>query len=220
MKSFFGSSPGRVANVTHSNQIGKRFIKAQAPYFSTTLPADAFFHCNSSQQTLRFMSFTVTHSTITCHAATSALFGLKMSYSKTETMAFNVDEEIKSQESLITIGDNKIKNVRTFKYLGYTITNEEKKTSRFLYARIGAAYQKWNKVKHVLTDRRIKLSTRVRFLTTCVRSRLLYSIQACSLTEKELDIIEVIWNSFFEENGEGWVPTHKYTHKQGKANNN
>ena len=42
--------------------------------------------------------------------------------------------------SLITIGDHKIKNVRTFKYLGYTITNDEKKTSRFLYARIGAAY--------------------------------------------------------------------------------
>ena len=49
-----------------------------------------------------------------------------MSYSKTETMAFNVDEEIKSQESLITIGDNKIKDVRTFKYVGYTITNDKK----------------------------------------------------------------------------------------------
>ena len=40
-----------------------------------------------------------------------------MSYSKTETMAFDVDEEIKSQESLITIGDNIIKIVRTFTYL-------------------------------------------------------------------------------------------------------
>ena len=137
-----------------------------------------------------------------------------MSYSKTETMAFNVDEEIKSQESLITIGDNKIKNVRTLKYLGYTITNEEKKTSRFLYARIGATYQKWNELKHVLTDRRIKLSTRVRFLTTCVRSRLLYSIQACSLTEKELDTIEVIWNSFLRKMVKGGyqrinTPTNK-----------
>ena len=25
---------------------------------------------------------------------------------------------------------------------------------------------------------------------------------------------------FLEENFEGWVPTHKYTHKQGKANDN
>ena len=40
--------------VTHSNQIGKRFIKAQAPYFLTTLRAHGFFtltvtsiHCGS-----------------------------------------------------------------------------------------------------------------------------------------------------------------------------
>ena len=81
-----------------------------------------------------------------------------MSYSITETMAFNVDDAIKNQESLISIGNNKIKNVRTFKYLGYTITNDEEKTSHFLHARIGAAFQKWNELKHVLTDRRIRLS--------------------------------------------------------------
>ena len=68
-------------------------------------------------------------------------------------MAFNIDEEIKSQESLITNGDNEIENVRTFKYLEYTITNDEKKTSCFLYERIGAAYQKWNDLRHLLTDR-------------------------------------------------------------------
>lgn len=68
-------------------------------------------------------------------------------------MAFNIDEEIKSKESLITNGDNEIKNVRTFKYLEYTITNDEKNTSCFLYERIGAAYQKWNDLRHVLTDR-------------------------------------------------------------------
>ena len=85
-------------------------------------------------------------------------------------MAFNVDDAIKNQESLINIGNKKIKNVRTFKYLGYTITHDEEKTSRFMHARIGAAFQKWNELKHVLTDRRIRLSTRVRFLTTCVWS--------------------------------------------------
>ena len=68
-------------------------------------------------------------------------------------MAFNIDEEIKSKESLITNGDNEIKNVQTFKYLEYTITNDEKKTSCFLYERIGTAYQKWNDLRHVLTDR-------------------------------------------------------------------
>ena len=119
-------------------------------------------------------------------------FGMKISYSKTETMVFNVNEAIKNLESHINFGNNKIKNVRTFKYLRYTIINDGEKTSCFLHARIEAAFQKWNELKHVLTDRRIRLSTRVRFLTTCVRSRLLYSIQAWSLTEKDLDTLEAV----------------------------
>ena len=36
------------------------------------------------------------------------------------------------------IGNNKIKNVRSFKYLGFTITNDEEDKFRFLHARIGA----------------------------------------------------------------------------------
>ena len=134
-------------------------------------------------------------------------------------MAFNVDDAIKNQESLINIGNNKIKNVtKTFKYLGYTITNDEKKTSRFLHARIGAAFQKWNELKRVLTDRRIRLSTRVRFLTTCVRSRLPYSIQAWSLTEKELDTLKAVWTEFLRKMVKGEyarknVPIHIRTDK-------
>ena len=76
-----------------------------------------------------------------------------MSYSKTETMDFNIDEEIISQESLITIGNNQIKNLGTFKYFGYTITNDENKTYRFLYARIGVAHQKWSELGQVPTSR-------------------------------------------------------------------
>ena len=45
-------------------------------------------------------------------------------------------------------------------------------------------------------------------------SRLLYSIQACSLTEKELDTIEVIWNGFLRKMVKGGyqrinTPTNK-----------
>ena len=98
--------------------------------------------------------------------------------------------------------------------LGTLLLTTKKKTSNFIYARIGAAYQKWNELKHVLTDRRIKLLTGVRFLTTCVRSRLLFSIQACSLTEKELDTVEVICNGFLRKMVKGGyqcinAPTNK-----------
>ena len=41
-------------------------------------------------------------------------FGLKISDSKTETMAFNVPEEIKAKPSLISLGGVALKNVRVF----------------------------------------------------------------------------------------------------------
>ena len=47
--------------------------------------------------------------------ATFSRFGLKISTDKTETMAFNVDEEIKSKTTLISLGDVPLKNVCYFK---------------------------------------------------------------------------------------------------------
>ena len=45
---------------------------------------------------------------------TFARFGLKISTDKTETMDFNVDEEIKSRPSLISIGDITLKKCTCF----------------------------------------------------------------------------------------------------------
>ena len=67
---------------------------------------------------------------------------MKISTEKPETMAFNVSEKIKSNKSLISIGDVALKNVRTFKYLGHMITNNEKDPSHFLSFRISSAFQK------------------------------------------------------------------------------
>ena len=74
--------------------------------------------------------------------------------------------------------------------------NEKSNTSAFLTHQISSAYAKWNEMKNVLLDKRIHLSTRVRFLEACVRSRLLYSAQAWSLNAKEMQKIESIWHGF------------------------
>ena len=68
-------------------------------------------------------------------------FGLKIAASKTETMAFNVPEEIKAKPSLISIGGVALKNVRMFKYLGNVITNNEHDPSHYLSFRISSAFQ-------------------------------------------------------------------------------
>ena len=106
--------------------------------------------------------------------ATFARFGFKISTGKTETMAFNVDEEIKAKSSPICVGDLPLKNVRSFKYLGYMIVNTDEKPSEYLTFRVSSAYQKWNELKHILTDRRIIMSTRSKLLEACIRSRILY----------------------------------------------
>ena len=128
--------------------------------------------------------------------STFTRFGLKISTSKTETMAFNVPEEVKAKPSLISIGNIPLKNVRTFKYLGHMITNNEEDPSHYLNFRISSAFQKWNELKHVLTDRRILMSTRTKILEACVRSRLLYGVQAWQMSARELRKIESIWHGF------------------------
>ena len=57
---------------------------------------------------------------------TFSRFVLKISIGKTETMGFNISEQMKAKESLISIGEVALKNVRAFKYLGYMIANNEK----------------------------------------------------------------------------------------------
>ena len=88
-------------------------------------------------------------------------------------MAFNVPEEVKSKRYLISIGGVALKNVRTFKYLRHIITNNDDDPSHYLTFRISSNFQKWNELKHVLTDRRINMTARVNILEACVRSRLL-----------------------------------------------
>ena len=130
---------------------------------------------------------------------TFSRFGLKISTDKTETMAFNVDEETKTKPSLISIGDTAIKNVCAFKYLGHMIVNTVDNQSNFLNFQISSAHQKWNELKHVLTDMRIKMTTRTKILEACVRSRLLYSVQAWELSASELRKIESIWHNFLRK---------------------
>ena len=126
-------------------------------------------------------------------------FGLKIAASKTETMAFNVPEDVKAKSSLISIGNVPIKNVCKFKYLGHMVTNLDDDPSHFLSFRISSAFQKWNELKHVFTDKIIFMSTRIKLLEACVRSRLLYSSQSWELLASEINKIESIWHSFLRK---------------------
>ena len=79
------------------------------------------------------------------------------------------------------------------------VTNLDEDPSHFLSFRIASAFQKWNELKHVFTDKRIFMSTRVKLLEACVRSRLLYSSQSWELLASEVRKLESIWNSFLRK---------------------
>ena len=118
---------------------------------------------------------------------------------KKQTMAFNVPGDIKSKPSLISIEGVALKNVRTFKYLGDMITYNDEDPSHYLSFRISSAFQKWNELKHVLTDKRINMPNRMKFLETCVRSRLLYSAQSWELSASEMRNLETSWHGILRK---------------------
>ena len=91
-------------------------------------------------------------------------------------MAFNVDEEIKSRPSHISIGDVVLKSACGFKYLGHMIINTDGNQSNFLNFRISSAYQKWNDLKHVLTDWRVKMTTRTQILEACITFYIVFKL--------------------------------------------
>lgn len=126
-------------------------------------------------------------------------FGLMISPSKTKTMSFNTPTDVSIPESLVTIRDIAIENVTSFCYLGHVISSEEQDHSALVIQRIASAHSKFNDLKQVLTDRRIWLKTRVKFLTACVRSRLTFSVQACLLKAAELNKLESVWTTFLRK---------------------
>ena len=123
-------------------------------------------------------------------------FGLTISILKTKTMCFNVASDIMNSTSLASLQNKEIENVGKFTYLGHTLSNDLSEHSAFISQRVASAYAKWNDLKQVLTDKRVFLTTRMKFLAACVRSRLTYSVQAGMLNASETNKLESIWMNF------------------------
>ena len=106
------------------------------------------------------------------------MFRVTIAIDKKQTLSYNISGDVMSSKSLISLGNQPIDSVRSFTYLGHVLCNDPSKSSAFLVNQISSAYTKWNEMKSVFLDKRIFLSTRVKFLESCVRSCLLYSVQA------------------------------------------
>lgn len=94
--------------------------------------------------------------------------------------------------SIIKINKKSVKNVDNFKYLGVWNNYEQNSIgSKELNYRIGAAAGAFAQHKQLLTNKNIWLSTRVKYLNSFVRSRLVYGCQSWKPTAKEIEKMDV-----------------------------
>ena len=122
---------------------------------------------------------------------TCSRFGLTISFTKTKTQVFN-NEELASLPSLFAVGENVVENVSEFTYLGQTFSNKEQ--SSFTDLRVSKAIRKFNEMRQVLTDNKVNMTTRMKLMEACVRSRLLYGTQAWYINEECTKKVEAGWN--------------------------
>ena len=189
-------NPGVEITYAIPSQCSSRSQRMEHPLRGTTFVThlcyadDIVFFCKTQeelQQTLSILD------------AEFRRFGLIISNKKTKTMSFNVPLDVSASTSLVLLNDMPIENVTKFSYLGHCISSMYNDHASLITQRIASAFSKFNELKHVLTDRRIRLKTRVKFLTACVRSRLTFSVQACLLKAAEITKLESVWTNLLRK---------------------
>ena len=118
-------------------------------------------------------------------------YGLTLSRKKTETMVVNGSPDETIQESIVHVGDYKIKNVSEFCYLGVLISSVN--PSRVVEHRIASASAKFAELKHMLQDQRINLKTRSLYMNAFIRSRLTYNTSTWLKCDSFIAKLEVVW---------------------------
>ena len=124
-------------------------------------------------------------------------FGLKINESKTETMILNhMFLEGECPESIIRIRNAPLQNTTDFKYLGSYISQNEPNTGDVeINHRIQMAQMKFASLSNLLQNRSILMKTRIKFLNSFVRSRLVYACQNWNLTIAQYEKIDSVYQT-------------------------
>lgn len=94
--------------------------------------------------------------------------------------------------SIATLNGIKLENVEVFRYLGSDIRYNQPSTGQAeLHHRIDAAKIKFKQLDKLLLNYKIKLSTRVIFLNSYVRSRMTYACQQWNLTKSQMEKMNI-----------------------------
>ncbi|XP_037801351.1 uncharacterized protein LOC119596258 [Penaeus monodon] len=103
--------------------------------------------------------------------------GMRISRSKTEYFTTDIDGD---QLATIKLGGEKLKRVRTFKYLG-SLVEETAGMDKEINFRIQSGWNNWRKVSGVLSDRRVPIRLKGKVHKAVVRPALTYGLEAAPL---------------------------------------
>ena len=116
--------------------------------------------------------------------------GLKINRSKTECM---VTAKGDVPTCNITIRNEPIQQVSKFKYLGSTLTEDGRCESE-IKQRIGVARSAFIKMRNVISNRHVRVATRIRLIKTYIWATLLYGCEAWTINkemERRLEAFEM-----------------------------
>ena len=143
-------------------------------------------------------------------------FGLTINASKTKSMILNY-KYLSSEEypeSIVTLNDLSLGNVKEFKYLGSYLHHEQPNTGEVeLNHRIQLANSKFAELMNLLQNHKIHLRTRVKFMDSYVRSRLTYACQNWNLNQTQFDRLDVCYRRFLRRMIRGG-----FKRKEGESN--
>ena len=146
---------------------------------------------------------------------TCSRFGLYVSFKKTFTQEWapgNNLPETEPETALINIVDSKgnehnIINKTVFKALGCNLDNTD--PNGYISHRVAQATGQFQRYRAVLTDYRIKISVRRKFLESHVRSTLLYGINAECPSEAQIGTLSSFWYYSLRQMTPGGFTAHK-----------
>ena len=121
-------------------------------------------------------------------------FHLQINIPKTKTMIANYkyinSEESTYPDSIVTLCDLAIENVKIFRYLGDDIKYNEPSTGDTeVELRISVAENKFSQLARTLCNRNTRLDIRINVLNAMIRSRLTYSCQTWNVNAVQMNRI-------------------------------
>ena len=128
-------------------------------------------------------------------------FRLAMNVGKTKTMIYNYQGPVEDYPaSIATVREEKVENVKKFKYLGSQIHYKQATTGEAeITSRIDMAESKFYEHGKKFMNYRIKLSVRISILNSIVRSRLTYGCQTWILTTAQKDRLNAAYTSMIRK---------------------